>query len=107
MSSEKVIRFVVDDPGAPQVRSAFPGFDQTAAKIVELGMSQLQKSTSDALESVYSLLHAIPLESGAFGVDTIRFTLRVDASGEVSIVSLAKGSLGTQAGIEVTISRTK
>jgi hypothetical protein len=87
------------------MKSALAGFNAELTKVVDIGVGQLQKSASDALEGIYTLLQGLPLEAGDFRVDEIRFTMRIDATGEVSIVSVAKGSLGAQAGVEVKISR--
>lgn len=105
MDSEKTISVLVDSSDSVKAKSALPGFDQALAKVVDFSVDQLQNSATDTLEGIYSLLRGLPLQSGEFAVDEIRFTLRIDATGGVSVVSAAKASLGAQTGIEFTISR--
>lgn len=104
MNSESTVKVLVDDE-AVRVKGALPGFESVSTKVINIGVEQLTESATSALEGIYALLRNIPLESDQFSVDSIKFMLRVDANGTIALVSVAKATLGSQAGIEITLSR--
>ncbi|AUT74503.1 Pepco domain-containing protein [Paraburkholderia hospita] len=93
------------DSEPPQMKSAFPvpGLDVMGQRVVEISNDVLKKSIDGALQNILSLLATVTTESTTHKVSEVAFSLTFDATGEVSVVSLAKGSLKGSAGLEITI----
>lgn len=107
MAKEQSIRILVDDFEEIKVKGALPGVAKAAYKAVDISAESLNTRVKKMLEQVFSLLSNMSLQTEDFEVDKIRFVLHIDASGEVSLVSLAKGSLGVKSGLEFTILRRR
>ncbi|MBI3242349.1 MAG: hypothetical protein HYZ49_08660 [Chloroflexi bacterium] len=105
MSQKDTIRVLTDDFSNLEVKGALPGLgiDKALQVAVDVGRDSLKKSIDEILEEILHILSNAPLESDKLEVSEIKFTLSVNSSGEVSLVSLAKGSLGGQTGLEFTI----
>ncbi|MBS1721919.1 MAG: hypothetical protein JSS66_02810 [Armatimonadetes bacterium] len=106
-SSEKAgLKFVVDAP-EPVVRGAMPfkDLDAFASEVVEFSSDLIKHNLDDALASILTLLEAVTTESKTHLVSEVSFSLAFDASGELAILSMAKGALKGSAGIQVVISR--
>jgi hypothetical protein len=105
---QRTIRILVDSFEDIQVRGALPqGLGEGLQRVVDVGLETLERGIDDTLRSLFLVLGNSALESEQFEVDGVRFTLRVDASGGVSLASLVKGSLGAQSGLEFNIARRK
>jgi hypothetical protein len=102
----ETLRILVDEE-APKMKSALglPGLDTVGQRVVELGGDALRASVGNALQSVLSLLSDVSQENGTHVVSEVSFSLTFDASGEVSLVSLAKGALKGSTGLQFTITR--
>ncbi|MCO7513807.1 hypothetical protein NJF44_09115 [Pseudomonas guariconensis] len=101
--ARKIRLLVNEEP--PRTKSALPvpGFDALGQRVVELGSDVLKKSIDGTLQGIFELLSEVTDESATHVVTEISFSLAFDASGEVSVVSLAKGSLKGSTGLEFTI----
>jgi len=102
----QTIRFLIDDE-PPKMKGALPvpGFDGLGQRVVELSNEVLQKSIDGALQNVFGLLSAITAETSTHVVSEVSFSLTFGASGEVSVLSLAKGSLKGSTGLAFTIQK--
>ena len=100
------IRFLIDEE-APKMKSALSvsGLDAMGQRVVELSSEVIQKSIDGTLQNILGLLSAVTAETPTHTVSEVRFSLTLDASGEVSVVSLAKGTLKGSAGLEFTIKK--
>lgn len=107
MSQQGTISVLVDDLQEVKVKGAFPlpNFEEALQKVAQVGIEKLRDSVSKTLAGVFFILSDTTLESGEYAIDTIRFSLNIDMSGEVSLVSLLKGSVGEHTGLEFTIVR--
>lgn len=101
--TKKIKLLVNEEP--PKTRSALPvpGFDALGQRVVEISTDALQKSVDGALQNIFGLLSAVTEESSTHVVTEVSFSLTFDASGEVSLLFLAKGSLKGATGLEFTI----
>jgi len=105
MTGQKKIRILVDDLDEIEMKSALPGLAGAYRRAVDVELDKLKNNVNSTLDGIFSLLSNVTLETKDFEVDTIRFALHINASGEISLISLAKGSLGVQEGIEFSIVR--
>jgi len=107
MSEPLRLKLLVDDPEKFEIKGALPtqNIYEIFQRTVDIGLEELENRVNESLERVLNLLSRATLESNDYEVNSVRFTLRIDASGEVSLVSLAKGSLGGQTGLEFTLTR--
>ena len=110
----KTIRVLVDDPSAitesssTMTRAARPSFEDmlrsATGKIVDVEVEVLRDQIKSAYDLIVTSLSDVP-EKNSFHLDTVSFTLSIDASGGISLVSTFAASTKTQAGLTFTISR--
>jgi hypothetical protein len=100
------LRVLVDDD-APKIKGALPlpGLESLSQRVVELSGDALRASINGALQNVLSVISDVTQESESHVVSQVSFSLMFDASGEVSLVSLAKGSVKGSSGLQFTITR--
>lgn len=97
-------RLLVDaEPLQMKSSLPFPGLGEIGQRVVEVSNNALQKSLDGALHNILGLLATVTTESATHMVSEVSFSLTFDASGEVSVVSLAKGALKGSAGLAFTI----
>lgn len=103
---DQSIRFRVDAPIPENVAQALPLKNellQLNETILDLGIDEFGRKISDAVKKVQKAFAGLEDVAGSFKVSEVTFSLSLDAGGEVSILSLAKGSLNGSAGIEVKL----
>jgi hypothetical protein len=113
VSTEPSIRILVDDVATPlgeilettQSRGVAPS--NSKSRSINLPTRTLANAVGKLLTSVYTILSQTPLDTEQFEVTEVAFTLTVDAEGEVSLVSLAKGTLSEQSGLSFRIIRKR
>lgn len=100
------LRVLVDEE-PPKTRSALPlpGIDSLGQKVVALSGDVLRASIDGALRNILSMLSSVSQESATHVVSEVSFSLTFDAAGEVSLVSVAKGSLKGSTGLQFTITK--
>lgn len=100
---EKIKILVTDEK--PNIKSSlpFPGMEEISQRVVEIGRDAIAKNLEKAIGNVLDLLSSIRTENESHQVSETKFSLIFDATGEVSIVSLAKGSVKGSSGLEFTI----
>jgi hypothetical protein len=100
---------MVDSQPTPETRGMLPipQLQALSGEIVELGKEAIRDSIGNALSDVMEILSSIPLQKGLLSVSEVKFTMTLDARGEVSILSLAKGSLSGSTGFQFTIQITE
>lgn len=106
MHKRRKLRILVDDERKVEAKGAFPfdGIDNAAQKTIEIGVDSLQKNIQNTLNSIFALLSKATLQNDQFEVEHVVFSLCFDTKGEVSLVSVASGSITTQTGIQFTLS---
>ena len=102
----ETVRLLIDEE-APKSKSALPvpGLDVVGQRVVEISGATLRSSIDGALKNILALLSSVGDESAKHVVSEITFSLTFDASGEVSLVSLAKAALKGSTGLQFTIKR--
>jgi hypothetical protein len=102
----KVIKFTVDKEDF-ELKQSLPlsGFSGVYNEVVELSSKTLIKSFDKTLSGIFELLEKTKTESDEHFVSQVKLNLAVDSSGEVSIVSILKGSVKGSLGLEFTIER--
>ena len=69
------------------------------AKQIDFGVESLAENLQSALGEVAAILDSVQLESATCEVGEIGFSLAVTTTGEFALLSIAKGSQDTAAGI--------
>jgi hypothetical protein len=105
MPPNNTMRFVVDAEQSSAVHSALPlpHLSSLAAQSVEISREAVCKACSSTVQDVMDVLSSLPKSKNAAKITEVKFTLMLNAGGEVSIMSLAKGHLSGATGFEFTI----
>jgi hypothetical protein len=77
----------------------------TAGKVIEVETASLSQEISAAYGTMLAALAALPPSSPLFRVQTISFTLAIDSTGTVSLVSAVSGAVKAQTGITFVLTR--
>jgi hypothetical protein len=81
-------------------RPSLEGFIRTTAgRVIEVETASLSQEISNAYGTMLAALAALPVTSPLYRVQTISFTLAIDSTGTVSLVSAVSGAVKTQTGI--------
>jgi hypothetical protein len=98
------IPILVDAPPAttPGVTMRGGTASSTATTVVNVGADLLKKKIADLSRILADTTAATPPDA-PFEVAELRFTVHMEANGEVSVMSLAKGAITAGAGIEITL----
>jgi hypothetical protein len=107
MSSNKKLRITVDTATQENVMGANP-FDLGGAvsrKVVTVSADKVRREISKALSTVDEVLKNASRSAKDFDLSEVSFTLGLEASGEVSLLSLASGSVGASSGLQFTFKR--
>jgi hypothetical protein len=102
------LRFLVDDePIAPKIKGALPlpNLGDMSRKVVEISTDGVAESVARAVSKFYTIIQRMPEDCPGYKLESIRFSLVIDASGEIAILSAVKGGLSGHTGLEFTISR--
>lgn len=104
MTDHKLIITTDDKTDSDSSRNMLPSM-ASVAKSLHVDEDKLASNFADALNSMYHILDKAELQSSNMEVKEVKFTFNVSSSGEVSLLSVAKGNMGGGMGIEVTIVR--
>ena len=89
-------------------RAARPSIEEllgsAAGKTLEIEVHELGEQLSSVYAKVLSALGSIP-SADPFNLDSVTFTLAIDSTGGVSLVSTLSGSVRTQAGLTFVLSK--
>jgi hypothetical protein len=97
----ELIPIRVDEDGSgPRMRG--PASSSVAKGIVTVAADKLKEQVADLSRILAETTAATPPDS-PFEVAELRFTLHIEANGEVSVMSVLKGAATAGAGIEVTL----
>lgn len=106
VNMENTIKFLVDEEEVT-IKGALPlsGLDGMSQRVIELSGEAIQKSMTSTLNGVLKMVSKADIESETHYIAETKFNVVLNASGEVSIVSLAKGAVTSGVGMEFTIKR--
>jgi len=96
----KVLTEIPADTGA----SALGGVGDRLEGVVEVALDTLTDEIEETLAKVNAIFSSAPV-GGSWGVDSIQFNLKIDASGGVSLISLLNASATAGVGFTVTLNR--
>jgi len=102
LSEDNLVRFIVDADAPTTMHSALP-LPPIGAKSVQVSGEAISRACTSAVRSIMQAISAIPRQVRTARMTQVKFTLAVDAAGEVSIASLVHGRLGGSTGLEFTI----
>jgi hypothetical protein len=108
MNNNQTLRILVDASGDIEHRGALPDHHlgrHTVAKAIEVAIENLQGEVNNVLQGVFSLLSRATLSKDNFTVDEIHFSVGIDASGKVSLLSIVSGAVGARSCIQFKIKR--
>ena len=104
------LKVLVDGPSNPDVvtRAARPSLEDllgsVAGKAIEMDVHAMGKALSSAYGKVLESLSNLPSREG-YNLQSVSFSLVIDATGEISLASTVSGTLKTQAGLTFVITR--
>jgi hypothetical protein len=108
--TSKTICVIVDNTATEQTpfaKSARPSIESLVTllprKTLEISLDALTNDISRTYEDVVKVLSNLPAEDDKFAIKEISFSLGLDSTGEVSLVSTASGSVATQVGLTFTL----
>ncbi|HEU0047537.1 MAG TPA: hypothetical protein VFQ43_08030 [Nitrososphaera sp.] len=103
------LRFIVDDVRKVHAKGMLPGPDLTGvgSKIVDLGVDTVTQNLATLLGSVLTAVSSCPVENDKWNVETVRFTVAMTGAGEVSIISVVRGEISGETGLEFTLTRKR
>lgn len=102
------ISVLVDNEQSVPVRGALPlggMLNQVMSTVTEIDRELLRRNFSKALKDVQHVLADVTLETGNFQVEDVTLSLTIGKSGEVSLVSITKGSVSAGTCIAVRLRR--
>ncbi|MCB9143752.1 MAG: hypothetical protein H6635_00155 [Anaerolineales bacterium] len=103
---KKKVRVLVDNPEA-EIKSARPSLEELVrtpfGKTIEFETSVLAERLSSTYATLVDIISELPLSGNNYQANTVSFTLGIDASGDVSIVSTVSGGVKTQVGLTFTL----
>ena len=107
MSCPSKIRIFVDDLVQTEIKGVLsvPELKTVLYKMVDIDFTVLQQNIGNLLNGILAILSNSTSQSEDFEIQSVNFTVNINASGEVSLVSLAKGAIAGQTGIGFTIVR--
>ena len=109
MSSDKKLRITVDTVTQDTVIGANP-FDMGAAvsrKVVSVSADKVRREIRKALGTVDEVLKDASHAAKDFDLAEVSFTVGLEASGQVSVLSLASGNVGASSGLQFTFKRRR
>jgi hypothetical protein len=98
------VKFLIDrveDPAAKGMVHAAAG--KALDVVVGVAADSFQRMMATIIGQIADAVTAADLSKSPFDLSEVKFTVNAGVDGELSIVSLAKGSVATQSGIEVTL----
>ena len=104
------LRFLVDNEATVRkIKGALPipNLGDMSRKIVEISTDAVAESVAHAVSKFYTILERMPEDRHGYKLTSIRFSLVMDASGEIAILSAVKGGLSGHSGLEFTVSEYK
>ncbi len=107
----KKIRVMVDDKlvdSSMFARAPVENFVRNAVgNIIEVDTNILVKEMSAYYSTIVDSLSQLPKNSDKFNLDNVSFTLGIDSSGKVSLISTLSGSAKVQMGLTFNLSTVK
>lgn len=104
MSEQTVIRITTIESVQPlQMRPSIAKLaDSTVAKTVDVAVDLLTRRLSAEVEKLHRVFSELPAVHSHSSLTSATLTLGIDAAGEVSLCSVATGSITGQAAITLT-----
>lgn len=99
------INVFVDDISKIDKKSILPEFGDYIKKSICVDVNTLRDNINQSLESIFEVISNVVVESQKYEVSEITFSLNISSTGEVSLVSLAKGTIGGQTGLSFKITK--
>ena len=102
------IKFLVDQVDEP----AGLGMLQTASSkaldiVVGIAADGFKNMLASVVRQMADAISAVDMQNSPFDLSEVTFTVNVGANGELSIVSLMKGSISPSSGIQLKLVRKK
>lgn len=94
--SEKQSRPIEGKEARPSLESFIRS---TGGRLIELESGILSEAISETYSSIVSALSNLPSSSRQFKIQSISFTLSIDSTGSVSLVSTVSSAVKAQTGI--------
>lgn len=101
----RMIPVLVEETPDLIVKGAAPSPLNAAIKTTEISTSVLKTQLSDRLHDLGEILGALPKDVGGYAPSEISVSLAVTGSGEISLLSAIKGSLGVTSTFVVKLTR--
>lgn len=106
MSDTATIRILTDaSPESGQKQALDPlakVLGQSVGRVVKLETNALAVEVGACINSVQEMIGRISTDSASF-LETVTFTVGINAAGQASLVSLASGNVGVSTGLTFTL----
>jgi hypothetical protein len=99
------ISIIVDEGQTISIKGAAPGLQSAAAKAVEVSTDVLKTNLNERLKDLSAILSELPAEVGGYEPAEISVSLGVTTAGEVSLLSILKGSVGVTGAFVIKLTR--
>lgn len=86
-------------------RRMIPRAGAVGGNVLSMTTDVLNQQVGDALKAISDSVSSVEFLKSPFAVTEVRFTLAIDASGEIGLLSAARGSMSGGAGLEFTLTR--
>lgn len=107
MARDRKLKITVPEPLVDDVRgmSPFEGAGAVATKVVSVSADKVRKEIRQTLTSLKDLLADVPAIGKDYDLKEVTFTLGLEASGSVSLLSVASGNVSGSSGLQFTFRR--
>lgn len=107
MARSKKLRVTVEEPLLEGIKGAAP-FDMSATvgkKVVDVSVDKVKREIRKTLSTLQDVLSETAVVNKDYELKEVSFTLGLEASGGVSLLSVVSGNVATSSGFQVTFTR--
>lgn len=99
-----IMKIIVDQQ-IPETKSSLPlpNFEKISTRIIDVGSDVIKSKFQETISDITEILANVKMSNEKCKISEAKFTLTFSASGEVALMSIAKGALSGTSGIEFTV----
>ncbi|WP_286920581.1 Pepco domain-containing protein [Flavobacterium sp. UBA4197] len=96
---------IIVDQQIPETKSSLPlpNFEKISTRIIDVGSDVIKSKFQETISDITEILANVKMSNEKCKISEAKFTLTFSASGEVALMSIAKGALSGTSGIEFTV----
>lgn len=101
----KELRIITDENGIYNTDNIHGGGDVFSNTSNIFAVNEIEKEVNTTINNIVDMINVEALNQKGFDVTEMTFNLNINAEGKVSLLSIASGSVSTQSGITIKITR--